>query len=243
MAFVTITGLSGAAVMAWLSAQLSWFWGTFQWFGVVGVGLVVWLLIGIGLSLYRNSLLYVRRRLSGQSDQISPALARDRKESIKGAPAELAANMVLATSRAKVVFPKVNACMIDARITFRARAAEVDVLVEFSSGHNAPPARRQRHVLRRIPHASGGEAITVELANCGRAGEKPHWEWAGVKNRWGSRERIGSPLTECQLILQFNDSHEERYPFLLTLENGNFIRVASISMFDYAAEWNAPPGL
>jgi hypothetical protein len=56
MAFVTITGLSGAAVMAWLSAQLSWFWGTFQWFGVVGVGLVVWLLIGIGLSLYRNSL-------------------------------------------------------------------------------------------------------------------------------------------------------------------------------------------
>jgi len=52
--FVFLTGLSGAAVMAWLTSQLAWFWGTFQWAGVLGVGIITWLLIGLGLNLYRH---------------------------------------------------------------------------------------------------------------------------------------------------------------------------------------------
>ena len=46
-------GLSGAVLMGWLSTQWHFFWTTLGWFGVAGVGLVTWFLIGLGLSLYR----------------------------------------------------------------------------------------------------------------------------------------------------------------------------------------------
>ncbi|GEM_PF-4787581 len=48
-------GIPVAAVMAWATSQLAWFWGTFQWAGVIGVGVITWLLIGVGLNLYRRS--------------------------------------------------------------------------------------------------------------------------------------------------------------------------------------------
>jgi hypothetical protein len=47
-------GLPVGALMAYLSAQLNWFWGTYQWAGVVGVGLITWFLIGVTINLFRN---------------------------------------------------------------------------------------------------------------------------------------------------------------------------------------------
>ncbi|MEH6950795.1 hypothetical protein V4R08_05525 [Nitrobacter sp. NHB1] len=52
-AFLLITGLTGATVMGWALSQLSWFWEAFRWAGVLGAGLITWILIGIGLRLYQ----------------------------------------------------------------------------------------------------------------------------------------------------------------------------------------------
>jgi hypothetical protein len=49
-----ILGLPVGALMAWALSQLNWFWETFQWAGVIGVGLVTWLFVGIGLNLYKH---------------------------------------------------------------------------------------------------------------------------------------------------------------------------------------------
>jgi hypothetical protein len=51
---VGLLGFSGAALMAWAMSRLTWFWQTFEWAGILFVGLIVWLLIGIGLNLYRS---------------------------------------------------------------------------------------------------------------------------------------------------------------------------------------------
>ncbi|WP_137043988.1 hypothetical protein [Pseudolabrys sp. FHR47] len=48
-------GLTGAVAMGWLTSQLTWFWATFQWAGVLFISLLTWLLIGIGLNLYRHT--------------------------------------------------------------------------------------------------------------------------------------------------------------------------------------------
>jgi hypothetical protein len=49
------TGITGATVMAWAVSKLEWFWETFAWAGVIGVGILTWFLIGLGLSLYRSA--------------------------------------------------------------------------------------------------------------------------------------------------------------------------------------------
>jgi hypothetical protein len=49
------TGITGATVMAWALSKLEWFWGNFAWAGVIGMGIVTWLLIGLGLNLYRSA--------------------------------------------------------------------------------------------------------------------------------------------------------------------------------------------
>ena len=46
-------GLSGAVLMAWLSTEWQFFWTTLGWFGVAGVALLTWFMIGLGLNLYR----------------------------------------------------------------------------------------------------------------------------------------------------------------------------------------------
>lgn len=40
--------------MAYLTSQLAWFWETFQWAGVLGVGLLTWFLAAVGFNLYRQ---------------------------------------------------------------------------------------------------------------------------------------------------------------------------------------------
>lgn len=52
--FYMVFGLSGAALVAWAFAQLHWFWDTFQWAGVLFIGLVTWFIIGAGINLYRQ---------------------------------------------------------------------------------------------------------------------------------------------------------------------------------------------
>jgi hypothetical protein len=47
-------GLTVAIVVGWAFAQLNWFWNLFQWAGVLSVVLVSWLMVGIGLNLYRQ---------------------------------------------------------------------------------------------------------------------------------------------------------------------------------------------
>ena len=42
-----LIGLPVSGLMAYMTAQLSWFWETFQWAGVVGIAVLTWLLIGI----------------------------------------------------------------------------------------------------------------------------------------------------------------------------------------------------
>jgi hypothetical protein len=49
-----LIGLPVGGLMAFMTAQLSWFWETFQWAGVLGVGILTWLLVGIGLNLYKH---------------------------------------------------------------------------------------------------------------------------------------------------------------------------------------------
>jgi hypothetical protein len=51
----TLLGLPVAAVAAWAFSQLNWFWSTFQFAGVLIVGLITWLLVGVGLNLYRSA--------------------------------------------------------------------------------------------------------------------------------------------------------------------------------------------
>src|SRR5207245_2566800 len=51
---VVVTGLTGAAIMAWLSAQIVWFWEALGLFGVISIGLVVWTLLTATLVLYRG---------------------------------------------------------------------------------------------------------------------------------------------------------------------------------------------
>lgn len=46
-----VLGLSGAAIMAWLSSHLGWFWDTFSWAGVFGVGILTWFIVVSGLYL------------------------------------------------------------------------------------------------------------------------------------------------------------------------------------------------
>jgi hypothetical protein len=66
--FVLLTGLSGATMMAWLVSQLSWFWNTFQWAGILGTGIITWLLIGVGLNLYRWYSSGGKQRLKSETD-------------------------------------------------------------------------------------------------------------------------------------------------------------------------------
>ena len=49
-----IFGVPAGAVMGWSSSQLTWFWGTFQFAGVFFVSIVAWLMVGIGINLYRR---------------------------------------------------------------------------------------------------------------------------------------------------------------------------------------------
>lgn len=51
---VVLLGLPVGTLMAYLSSQLGWFWETFQWFGFAFIGLVTWLLVGLGFNLYRR---------------------------------------------------------------------------------------------------------------------------------------------------------------------------------------------
>jgi hypothetical protein len=48
-------GLVGGAVLAWGISHLAWFWQTFQLAVVIIVGITTWLLIGIGLNLFRHA--------------------------------------------------------------------------------------------------------------------------------------------------------------------------------------------
>jgi hypothetical protein len=61
LAFTTLTGLTGAAIMAWLLARLDWFWNSFQWAGVFGAAILTWLVIGLGLNLYALPLTFPRK--------------------------------------------------------------------------------------------------------------------------------------------------------------------------------------
>lgn len=59
----SLLGITVGVVMGWLLSQLTWFWATFQWAGVLFGGVLTWLLIGIGLSLYRREQPSEERRL------------------------------------------------------------------------------------------------------------------------------------------------------------------------------------
>jgi hypothetical protein len=49
--FLAITGLSGAAVMAWASSTWSWYWTTFSWAGVAFAFIIAWLVLTSGFAL------------------------------------------------------------------------------------------------------------------------------------------------------------------------------------------------
>jgi len=61
-------GLGAGVMAAWAASELTWFWNTFQWLGIIFVGLVTWLLVGIGLNLYRQS------RTDGENKRLEPTL-------------------------------------------------------------------------------------------------------------------------------------------------------------------------
>jgi hypothetical protein len=48
---LTVTGLSGAAMIAWASSTWSWYWATFSWAGVAFAFLVAWIFLTAGFFL------------------------------------------------------------------------------------------------------------------------------------------------------------------------------------------------
>jgi hypothetical protein len=48
-------GITGAVLIAWLSGQIQWFWEAFGPFGVAAVGVIFFVLIGMGLSIYNGA--------------------------------------------------------------------------------------------------------------------------------------------------------------------------------------------
>jgi hypothetical protein len=66
----TVGGVSVASLMAWLASRLEWFWATFEWAGVLSVGLLTWFVVGLGLYLYRGRTVSILN-LGGASKSIN----------------------------------------------------------------------------------------------------------------------------------------------------------------------------
>jgi hypothetical protein len=45
-----VTGLSGAALVAWLASTLDWYWNALHWPGVALAFLAAWLVLSLGFS-------------------------------------------------------------------------------------------------------------------------------------------------------------------------------------------------
>jgi hypothetical protein len=49
-----IFGFTAASIMGYAAAQLQWFWDTFRWAGAFGVGIVTWIIVGVGLRIWTS---------------------------------------------------------------------------------------------------------------------------------------------------------------------------------------------
>jgi hypothetical protein len=78
-AIASVTGFTGAAVIAWASTTWSWYWTTFSWAGVAAAFLAAFLLLATGFLIVALAVQALRRPPSEPSVVSLPPVTDDAK--------------------------------------------------------------------------------------------------------------------------------------------------------------------